>query len=191
MEDVIAYAVIVALVALSVLAVYKGVSMYKKRKQELAEKLAKRQEILTDLKKDREATWQKLRSGATHVGKTTYDYNADKSRTTVTERDTGKRVSYVHENDSGPDLLTTMIVADMLLNQKESSAGTVSWKDDVPSVKSTSSSSSSSSWGLDDDDSRRSASSSFSSSWSSSDSSSSSSSDSWSSSSDSGPSSDW
>lgn len=89
-------------------------------------------------------------------------------------------------NNWSDDLLTTMIIADMLSNHKDTVAGTVSWKDDIPTIKETYSEPSpkSSSWGFDDDDSRKSASSSFSSSDSSS---------SWgdSSSSDSGPSSDW
>lgn len=183
MEDIVAYVLMASLAALFVFVPYSAYKFIKRSRQQAKEAERQHEEYLAKLKKEREESWKRAKSGATHVGKTTYDYNLDRSRTTVTERDTGKRVSYVHENDSGPDLLTTMIVADMLLNHKESSAGTVSWKDDVPAVTETKSSSSS--WGLDDDDSRRSSSSSFSSSDSSS---------SWdrgSSSSDSGPSSDW
>lgn len=85
-------------------------------------------------------------------------------------------------NNWSDDLLTTMIIADMLTNNKDVSAGTVKWKDDTPTYTETYSKPSPS-FGLDDDDSRKSASSSFSSSDSDS---------SWSSSSsDSGPSSDW
>jgi hypothetical protein len=182
MEDLIGWLLIALVIVLPVLFVYSGIKLYRKHK------IKQQQEYELQEQKIKEAkeAWQKKYTGATHVGKTTYDYNADKSRTVVTERATGQQMSYVHTNDSGPDLLTTMIVADMLLKNKESSAGTVSWKDDTPSVSETSSKSSS--WGFDDSDSRKSSSSSF----SSSDSSSSwSSSDSSSSSSDSGPSSDW
>ena len=185
MENLLGWFLIPLVVLLPVFAVYTGIKLYRKRVEKIAEQERLREESLRKLKKEREDSWARAKSGATHVGKTTYDYNLDRSRTTVTERDTGRRMSYVHENDSGPDLLTTALIANMLFNNKESSAGTVSWKDDVPTVTETSSSSSSSSWGLDDDDSRKSSSSSFSSSDSSS------SWDSGSSSSDSGPSSDW
>lgn len=179
MEDIVAYFLMASLAVLFVYVPYSAYKFIKRSRQQAEEAQRQHEEYLAKLKKERTASWDRMKSGATHVGKTQYDFNANQSRTTVTEKDTGRRMSYVHENDSGPDLLTTMIVADMLFNHKESSAGTVSWKDDVPTVKETSSSS----WGLDDSDSRRSASSTFSSSDSSS---------SWdSSSSDSGPSSDW
>ena len=181
MENFFGWLLMVMIVGVPVVLLYGSVKLYRRHKRGREEAQRKQEEALKQLKAEQEASWARMRKGATHVGKTTYDYNLDKSRTTVTERDTGRRMSYVHENDSGPDLLTTMIVADMLLNHKESSAGTVSWKNDVPTVRETSSSSSA--WGLDDDNSRRSASSSFSSSDSDS---------SWSSSSsDSSPSSDW
>jgi hypothetical protein len=176
MENLIGWLLMVMLVAVPVLLVWAGVKLYKRTKLKQAQEEQEQIELAKKAKED----WKKRYDGATHVGKTTYDYTLDKSRTTVTERDTGRRMSYVHENDSGPDLLTTAIIANMLFNNKDSSAGTVKWDNDVPSVTETKSSS----WGLDDDDSRKSASSSFSSSDSSS---------SWdsSSSSDSGPSSDW
>lgn len=85
--------------------------------------------------------------------------------------------------DWSPDMLTTMIIADMLTHNKSSSAGSVTWDNDTPTIHPTKSDS----FGFDDSDSRKSASSSF----SSSDSSSSWSSSSDSSSSSSGPSSDW
>lgn len=169
MENAIGWILVVLLIAAPAFIIYTGVKMYKRHKQKAAEEQQRREESLFRLKKEREASWNRMKSGATHVGKTQYDFNANQSRTTVTEKDTGRRMSYVHENDSGPDLLTTMIVADMLFNHKESSAGTVSWKDYVPSVTTSSS----------DDDSRKS------SSWASD------SGPSYSSSSDSGPSSDW
>lgn len=177
MENILGWVLILALIAVPVLIVRVAVKLFKKhveaRKQEEQDRIERKQKATEQ--------WRKQYAGATHVGKTTYDYNADMSRTTVTERDTGRRMSYVHENSSGPDLLTTAIIANMILNNKDSSAGTVDWKDNVPSVTETKSNS----WGFDDDDSRKSSSSSFSSSDSSS---------SWSdssSSSDSGPSSDW
>lgn len=169
MENAIGWILVVLLIAAPAFIIYTGFKMYKRHKQKAAEEQQRREESLSRLKKEREASWNRMKSGATHVGKTQYDFNANQSRTTVTEKDTGRRMSYVHENDSGPDLLTTMIVADMLFNHKESSAGTVSWKDYVPSVTTSSS----------DDDSSKS------SSWASD------SGPSYSSSSDSGPSSDW
>lgn len=183
MEDIIAYFLIVALIVVPVFVVYGAVKFFKKRIEERKLEEARRKEELEQRRIAREEAWDRMHKGSTHVGSTKYDYVADQNRTTVTEKDTGRRVSYVHETNGSPDLLTTMIVADMLTNHKDSSAGTVKWKDDVPTVTETSSRSSS--FGLDDDDSRRSVSSSFSSSDSSS---------SWSSSSsssDSGPSSDW
>ena len=79
-------------------------------------------------------------------------------------------------NNWSNDLLTTMVIADMLSSHKDVSAGTVSWKDDTPTYKETYSKPSTS-FGMDDEDSRKSVASTFSSSDSSS--------------SDSGPSSDW
>lgn len=184
MEDLLGWLLLAVVLAVPVLLIYGSVKLYKRNKLKREQEELRHAESLRKLRKEREESWDRMKSGSTHVGKTTYDYNMNKSRTTVTEKDTGKRMTYVHENDSGPDLLTTMIVADMLLNNKDSSSGRVKWDSDVPSVTETKSSSSSS-WGLDDDDSRKSASSSFSSSDSSS------SWDSSSSSSDSGPSSDW
>lgn len=175
MENILGWILVVALVTLPVLFVWVGVNLYKRTKLKQAQRAQER----ADRKVAVDNWWKEKHQGATHVGKTKYDYITDTSKTTVTERATGKNISYVHTKDDSPDLLTTLIVADMLLNHKDSSAGTVSWKNEVPTVKETSSSS----WGLDDDDSRRSVSSSFSSSDSSS---------SWSSSSsDSSPSSDW
>lgn len=173
MENLIGWMLLVAIVFIPGLVIYTGYKLYKKRKQETEEANLKREKILAELKREREATWERMRKGSTHIGKTTYDYNLDRSRTTVTEKDTGRKISYIHENDSGPDLLTTMIVANMLLNNKDSSAGTVEWKNDVPSVTTSS-----------DEDNRKT------SSWGSSPSYSDSG-PSYSSSSDSGPSSDW
>ncbi len=176
MENILGWILVCALIALPVLFVWAGVKLYKrtKLKQEQRTREHAERKVAAD------NWWKEKQKGATHVGKTKYDYITDTKRTTVTEKETGKQISYVHERDDGPDLLTTMIVADLLFNNKDSSSGKVSWKGDTPTVTE----SNTSSWGLDDSDSRRSASSSFSSSDSS---------DSWgsSSSSDSGPSSDW
>lgn len=176
-ENILGWSLVIAIPALVVFGIYKAQRAYKRYTERKA------QEAIAKAERSAKAAreWQQKLQGATHVGKTTYDYIGDQHRTIVTEKATGRQMSYVHTNDSGPDLLTTMIVANMLLNNKDSSAGTVDWKDNVPTVTE----SSKSSWGLDDDDSRKSSSSSFSSSDSSS---------SWSDSSgssDSGPSSDW
>jgi hypothetical protein len=140
--------------------------------------------------KEREE-WQARLDGKTV--KSTYDFNNNTVKTAVKDKKTNT-TSYVTtpvESVSSPinnwstDLLTTMVIADMLTNHKDVSAGTVSWKDDTPTVTETYSKPSTD-FGMDDSDSRKSSSSSFSSSDSSS-----SWSDSSSSSSDSGPSSDW
>ncbi len=175
MENLIGWLLMVVLVAVPVLTIWAGIKLYKRTKLKQAQEIKARAER----KAEADKWWKEKHTGATHVGKTSYDYITDTTKTTVTDRRTGQNMSYVHETNGSPDLLTTMIVADMLFNNKDSSSGTVSWKDDVPTVTETKSSS----WGLDDSDSRKSVFDSFSSS--------SSSSDSWSSSSDSGPSSDW
>ena len=167
MENAIGWILAVLLIAAPAAVIYFGIKLYRRTKLKQAQEDAAREERIKEAKE----SWKKKYDGATHVGKTQYDYITDTKRTTVTERATGQQMSYVHTNDSGPDLLTTMIVADMLFNHKNSSSGTVSWKDDVPTVTTT------------DDDSRKS-------SWSSSPSYSDDG-PSYSSSSDSGPSSDW
>lgn len=176
MEDIVAYFLMVSLAVLFVYVPYSAYRFIKRSRQRAEEQQRLREEALAQLKKEREASWDRMSKGATHVGKTQYDYIADQKRTTVTEKATGKQMSYIHHNEDGPDLLTTMIVADMLLNHKDSSSGTVSWKNDVPSV-------STSSYSSDDDDRK-------SSSWSSSPSYNDGG-PSYSSSSDSSPSSDW
>jgi len=168
MENILGWILVGTLIALPVLVIWAGVKLYKRTKLKQAEDIRSRAER----KAEADKWWKEKQTGATHVGKTKYDYITDTQKTTVTEKATGKHISYVHERDDGPDLLTTMIVADLLFNHKDSSAGTVSWKNDVPSVST-------------DDDSRKS-----SSSWSSSPSYSDDG-PSYSSSSDSGPSSDW
>ncbi len=166
MENILGWILVGALIALPVLVIWAGVKLYKrtKIKQEQEANARAERKIAAD------NWWKEKQKGATHVGKTKYDYITDTNKTVVTEKATGKHISYVHERDDGPDLLTTLIVADMLFGNKDSSSGTVSWKNDIPSVST-------------DDDSRKS-------SWSSSPSYSDDG-PSYSSSSDSGPSSDW
>ncbi len=166
MENILGWILVGALIALPVLVGWAGVKLYNriKLKQEQEAQARAQRKVAAD------NWWKEKQKGATHVGKTKYDYITDTKKTVVTEKSTGRQISYVHERDDGPDLLTTMIVADMLLNHKDSSAGTVSWKNDVPSIST-------------DDDNRKS-------SWSSSPSYSDDG-PSYSSSSDSGPSSDW
>lgn len=137
--------------------------------------------------KEREE-WQARLDGKTVSSK--YDYNTNTIQAKVHDKKTNTTTYSTVPTESLPpvnnwsnDLLTTMVIADLLTNHKDVSAGTVKWKDDTPTVTETYSKPSTSSWGLDDDDSRKSASSTFSSNDSDS---------SWSSSSsDSGPSSDW
>lgn len=137
-ENILGWSLLIAIPAVVIFGIVKARRAYErytlKRDQEEIARVERKAKAARD--------WQKAYTGATHIGRTTYDYNADKSRTVVKERATGKEIRYVHTNDSGPDLLTTMIVADMLSKNKDSSAGTVNWKDDVPTVTETKSSSS-------------------------------------------------
>lgn len=139
--------------------------------------------------KEREE-WQARLDGKTVSSK--YDYNTNTVQAKVHDKKTNTTTYSTVPTESLPpvnnwstDLLTTMIISDMLTNHKDVSAGTVKWKDDTPTITETYSKPSTD-FGFDDSDSRKSSSSSFSSSDSSS-----SWSDSSSSSSDSGPSSDW
>jgi hypothetical protein len=163
--------------------------------QRLAEERAKQaRERERQRIKEREE-WQARLDGAGVSAKTSYDFNSDTVRHAVKNKKTNT-TTYVDVpapsnlapvNNWSNDMLTTMIISDLITNHKDVSAGTVSWKDDTPTYKETYSKPSTD-FGMDDSDSRKSSSSSFSSSDSSSSWSSSSSS---SSSSDSGPSSDW
>jgi len=147
MENIIGWLLILLIpVAITFVLVW-GIKRIKRRQ---LEKLQKVQDDLDRKAKEKEAWRQKLR-GATHIGKTTYDYNAGVDRTVVKNQATGSTVSYVHTRDDGPDILTTMIVADLLNNHKSSSSGTVSWNNDVPSVD-TDDKKSSSSWISSSDD---------------------------------------
>lgn len=167
MENILGWILVCALIALPVLVVWAGVKLYKRIKLKQEQEAQARAQRKVDV----DNWWKERQAGATHVGKTKYDYVTDTTKTTVTDRRTGQNMSYVHETNGSPDLLTTMIVADMLFNHKDSSSGTVSWKNDVPTVTNT------------DDDNRKST---YSSGPSYSDDG-----PSYSSSSDSGPSSDW
>lgn len=139
MEDILGWVIVLAAIVIPVIAIYNGIKLYQRHRAEATRLEQQREERIKQAKDE----WKKKYTGATHVGKTQYDYIADQKRTTVTEKATGKQMTYVHQNDSGPDLLTTMIVADMLLNHKDSSAGTVKWDNDIPSVSTSSSASSS------------------------------------------------
>jgi len=199
-ENIIGWSLILLLPALAIFVAIKLRRRLKKitqaryeAEQRLAEELVRQaRERERKRVKEREE-WQARLDGAGVKAKTTYDFNSNTVRTAVTNKKT-KTTTYVDtpvERNTTPvnnwsnDLLTTMIITDMLSNHKDVSAGTVNWKDDTPTVKETYSKPSTD-FGFDDSDSRKSSSSSFSSSDSSS-----SWSDSSSSSSDSGPSSDW
>ena len=133
-ENILGWLIILAFPIGIVFGIVKARRAYERYTLKRDQEETKRAEAIAKYQREQVASWTKRKESATHVGKTTYDYNLDKSRTTVTDRETKRQVSYVHETNGSPDLLTTLIVADMLFNNKESSAGTVSWKDDVPSI---------------------------------------------------------
>lgn len=139
MENIIGWTLMVMIPATLMLLGYYIVKSYRKYRLRKVEAERKHKEYLAQLKKERENSWKQLRQGATHVGNTRYDFNTDQSRTTVTNQSTGQRVSYVHTNNDTPDLLTTLIVADLLNNNKSSSSGSVSWSNDIPSIDTSSS----------------------------------------------------
>jgi hypothetical protein len=142
-ENIIGWALLLVFPIIAIGSVVYAARYYKKIRKEIAEReeqqKREREENLRKLRAAKAESWNKLRTGATHVGDSTYYFDANKMKTTVTEQATGKRVSYVHTKDDGPDLLTTMIVADMLNNNKSSSSGSVSWSNDVPSIDTSSS----------------------------------------------------
>jgi len=193
-ENIIGWSLILLV---PVLAVYIAIKLRRRlekikqdryeAEQRLAEERAKQaREREKQRAKEREEFQARL-DGKTVSSK--YDYNTntvlakvhDKKTNTTTYKTVPAETLPPVDNWSN-DLLTTMVIADMLSSHKDVSAGTVSWKDDTPTIKETYSKPSTD-FGFDDSDSRKSSSSSFSSSDSSS---------SWdSSSSDSGPSSDW
>ena len=204
MEDILALVVVVLAVAIMAYIVYRVV---KRNRQATAEREARQAKLYDQLAEMRRETTRKLKADDaarvalrkhTNYGHPQFDpTNPDvlKPRETVVQQKSRfqneavqsrrEEVTPAPVNNWSNDLLTTMIISDLLTNHKDVSAGTVSWKDDTPTIKETYSKPSTD-FGMDDSDSRKSASSSFSSSDNSS-----SWSDSNSSSSDSGPSSDW
>lgn len=149
MENIIGWALMILIPAFIVgLVVYSRMTYKRyKIKREEEERLAFEAKI--EAKRKDAEYWKNRTKGATHVGRTKYDFNTNTHTTTVTNTATNNRVSYVHMKDDGPDILTTLIVADLLSSNKDSSSGSVSWNNDVPSIDSTSysdTSSSSSDW---------------------------------------------
>lgn len=197
MEDILALIVVVVAVAIMAFIVYRVVKSnrrataeYKARQAKLDERLAEmKRETARKIKADEEARTA-LRKHPNYGMPEFNPKNPDvlRPRETIVQQKNRFRNEEVATappvSNWTTDLLTTMVIADMLTNHKDVSAGTVSWKDDTPTVTETYSKPSTD-FGMDDSDSRKSSSSSFSSSDSSS------SWDSSSSSSDSGPSSDW
>ena len=124
--------------------------------QRLAEERAKQaRERERQRIKEREE-WQARLDGAGVSAKTSYDVSSSTVRHAVKNKKTNTTTSTsVPVDNWNNDLLTTMIITDMLTNHKDVSAGTVTWNDDTPTVKETystpssswsSSSDSSSSW---------------------------------------------
>lgn len=192
-DDILALVLVSVFVAVIVGVVYRVVKKKQLAEKEYQEQQAKAYEQLAEMR--RETTRKLIAEDSARVAmRNSANYNRSQvtPKTASTLTSAPSAMSYTTSptqsvNTWSSDLLTTMVIADMLSNHKDVTAGTVSWKDDTPTVTETYSTPSSN-FGMDDDDSRKSVSSSF----SSSDSSSSwSSSDSSSSSSDSGPSSDW
>ena len=200
MEDIVALIVVALAVTIMAYVVYRIVKRNRQATAEYEARQAALDEKLANMR--REATRKRIAEDAARVelrrhsnyGMPEFDPKKPdvlKPRETVAQQKSRFRNEEVATappvSNWSNDLLTTMVIADMLSSHKDVSAGTVSWKDDTPTVKETYSKPSTD-FGFDDSDSRKSSSSSF----SSSDSSSSwFSSDSSSSSSDSGPSSDW
>ena len=199
MEDILALILVAVAVAIMAFVVYRIVKKNKQAEKEREERQAKAYEKLAEMRQ--ETTRKLIAEDAKRVelrrhpnyGMPEFDpKNPDvlKPRETASQQKNRFTAAPAVETPApvsnwSNDLLTTMIISDMLTNHKDVSAGSVSWKDDTPSYKETYSKPSTD-FGFDDSDSRKSSSSSFSSSDSSS-----SWSDSSSSSSDSGPSSDW
>lgn len=196
-ENIIGWSLIFVVPALAVYIALKLRRRLEKIKQDRYEAEMRLAEVRAEQARERERQrvkereeWQARLDGAGVKAKSSYNFNTNSIDTAVQNKKTG-RTTYASTpvpsepvNNWSNDLLTTMIITDMLTNHKDVSAGTVSWKDDTPTIKETYSKPSTD-FGFDDSDSRKSSSSSFSSSDSSS------SWDSSSSSSDSGPSSDW
>lgn len=197
MEDILALILVASTVAIMAYVVYRFVKKNKQAEKDHQERQARLDERLAEMR--RETTRKLIADDAERVALRRHpnygmpEFNP-KNPDVLKPRETASQQKnrFMEEvstpapvNNWSSDLLTTMVIADMLTNHKDVSAGTVSWKDDTPTYKETYSKPSTD-FGFDDSDSRKSSSSSFSSSDSSS-----SWSDSSSSSSDSGPSSDW
>lgn len=185
MEDILALIVVTLAVAIMAYVVYRFVKKNKQAEKEYQERQARLDERLAKMRQ--ETTRKLIAEDAKRVelrrhpnyGMPEFDpKNPDvlKPRETVVQQKNRFREEVstpAPVNNWSTDLLTTMVITDLLSTHSTASAGTVT----------ETYSKSSSSFGMDDDDSRKSVASSFSSSdsWS----------DSSSSSSDSGPSSDW
>ena len=194
MENVIGWlliAMVPAVIAAGGIYLYRAWKREVERKEQRAIAVAEHR-AKEARERERQRAKEQAECQARLAGKTVsskYDYNTDTitakvhdKKTNTTTYKTVPTETLAPVNNWSTDLLTTMVIADMLSSHKDVSAGTVSWKDDTPTVTETYSKPSTD-FGFDDSDSRKSSSSSFSSSDSSS---------SWSSSSDSsGPSSDW
>lgn len=171
---------VASVIAIMSYAVYRFVKKNSQAKKEYEERQARAYEQLAEM--NRETTRKLKAEDAARVALRSHtNYNSTRFNPKTPDKllPATAKPSYAPAptqtvNDWSTDLLTTMVISDMLTNHKGINAGPIS------------ETSSSSNFGMDDDDSRKSASSSFSSSDSSS-----SWSDSSSSSSDSGPSSDW
>ena len=191
MEDTLALIVVTLTVAIMAYIVYRFVKKNKQAEKEYQERQAKAYEQLAEMNREttrklkaEDAVRVALRRHSNHNSPQFNPKNPDvllPKKTSLTA--VPQPVSTTPVNNWSDDLLTTMIISDMLTNHKGLSASPMSWMGETPTVTETYSKPS---FGMDDDDSRKSAVSSFSSSDSSS-----SWSDSSSSSSDSGPSSDW
>lgn len=142
MENVIGWLIVLLIPIVITFVLVWGIKRIQRRQ---LEKLQKVQDQLNRKEQIKQEWRQKLR-GATHVGNTKYDYHTDTSKTVVKNQATGSTVSYVHTRDDGPDILTTLIVADLLSSNKSSASGTVNWNNDIPSVEPEERKSSSSSW---------------------------------------------
>jgi hypothetical protein len=146
MENFIGWMLMLLIPVVTVFVVVRGIKYFKLRRERKAQKIREELEQAKARAKQVKEEWRQKLRGATHIGNTRYDYHTDTSTTVVKNQATGSRVSYVHTRDDGPDILTTLIVADLLNNNKSSSSGTVNWNNDIPSIEPEERKSSSSSW---------------------------------------------
>lgn len=169
MEDIIGWTIMLLIPVAFIFGFFKVRNFIERRNQKKHEAELKRVEALARLKRER----------YNQIVKSSYENKAREQARKKPGYYSASTPSRSTTTDDGLDLLTTMILMDAMNSPSGSVAGTVSWKDDTPTITPSSSSSWSSS-SSDDSTSK-------SSSWSSS---SSDSSSSWSSS-DSGSSSSW